>query len=326
MGGTALDRFRHNAPMAPRMRPFGDEGDYQAMRALLREAMIANGLRQFSWHVNRLDYWRWHVVPLVAAFDDFKRFAFLWEDDGELVGFLVPDGPGEAYLNVLPHASSEDLDSDMLSVAEQHLSIERNGRRRMVAWSHSTDETRNAILSEAGYVQSGAAERQGRCRPSSRPVRPSLLAGYSVRALVVPGDLEARSWASWRAFHPDEPDSEYQGSDWYLSNIAAQPLYRPELDLVVAAPNGQIAAFTTIWVDEVTNTACFEPVGTAPEYQRRGLGKALMAEGVALLAELDVRRAFVGGYTEAARDLYAAAGFVNADWSEPWIKEWDPAG
>ena len=134
--------------MAPRMRPFRDESDYQAMRALLRQALIANGLRQFSWHVNRLDYWRWHVVPLRADFDDFGRFAFLWEDDGELVGFLVPDGPGEAYLNVLPHASSEDLDRGMLSVAEDHLRQLNPGARLEVFGQELNAETYGVCRSD----------------------------------------------------------------------------------------------------------------------------------------------------------------------------------
>ncbi|PDV97386.1 GNAT family N-acetyltransferase [Candidatus Chloroploca asiatica] len=40
------------------------------------------------------------------------------------------------------------------------------------------------------------------------------------------------------------------------------------------------AAFCTLWYDEATRTVAFEPVGTHPEHQRTGLGKALMAEGL----------------------------------------------
>ncbi len=306
------------------MRRYRSEADYRAMQSLLREALVANGLRQLSWHPNRLDYWRWHVVPVVDGFDRFETHVLLWEEDGALIGFVVPDGPGEAYLNVLPRAQSKDLDRKMLAAAEQHLAVATERRRRLVAWSDSADLRRQRVLTSAGYRQRGAAERQGRCRPASEPPSRPPPAGYAVRALQLPADLEARSWASWRAFHPNEPDETYEGPDWYVANITAQPLYRPDLDLVVEAPNGVIASFTTIWFDEATNTACFEPVGTAPEHQRRGLGRALMAEGLARLAALGVERAFVGGYSEPARGLYAAAGFVEADWSEPWIKEWGP--
>jgi GNAT superfamily N-acetyltransferase len=308
------------------MRRYRSEADYRAMRSLLQESLIANGLRQFSWHVSRLDYWRWHVVAIVDAFDGFEDQVLLWEAGGGLVGFVVPDGPGEAYLNVLPSAASAGLDREMLAAAEQHLAVETGDVRRIVAWSDSGDLRRRGVLTGAGYARRGAAERQGRCRPSPQALRPPLPPGFAVRPLRVPDDLEARSWASWRAFHPSDADDRYQGADWYLPKITRQPLYRPDLDLVVAAPDGRVASFTTIWLDERSNTACFEAVGTAPEFQRRGLAKALPAEGLARLAALGVERAFVGDYREAACSLYAAAGFIDADWSEPWLKECAPGG
>jgi len=42
----------------------------------------------------------------------------------------------------------------------------------------------------------------------------------------------------------------------------------------------QITAFCTIWFDDVTRSAYFEPVATVPAHQRRGLGKAVITEGL----------------------------------------------
>ena len=44
--------------MKPTMRNYRDENDYGRIRQFLRETMLANGLRAFSWSVQRLDYWR----------------------------------------------------------------------------------------------------------------------------------------------------------------------------------------------------------------------------------------------------------------------------
>ena len=94
-------------------------------------------------------------------------------------------------------------------------------------------------------------------------------------------ELPARSWFSWKAFQPDEPEENYEklGWEWYL-DIQRCPLYRRDLDLVTIAPNGDIASFTTVWFDDVTRCAYFEPVGTYTPYQRRGLAKAVMYEGM----------------------------------------------
>ena len=172
------------------------------------------------------------------------------------------------------------------------------------------------------------AEHQRR-QPLSAPIPPAPApAGYTVRSLGDAAELPARSWASWRAFHPDEPEEKYEGWTWYYS-IQRQPLYRRDLDIVVVpehptafAPTGEIAAFCTAWYDDVTRTVYFEPVGTAPEHQRRGLGKAVMAAALRRLQRMGCLVAFVGGYSAPANALYASAGFAEYDLSEPWVKCW----
>jgi GNAT superfamily N-acetyltransferase len=144
--------------------------------------------------------------------------------------------------------------------------------------------------------------------------------GYSVRPLGGDDELPARSWVSWRAFHPDDPDENYEGHDWYL-NLRRCPLYRRDLDIVAVAPGGEFASFCTVWFDDVTRTGAFEPVGTAPEYQRKGLGRAVIAEGLKRLKYLGATLAFVGGFTPAANALYASMGFDDYDLCEPWSKE-----
>jgi mycothiol synthase len=147
-----------------------------------------------------------------------------------------------------------------------------------------------------------------------------VAAGYTVRALGDVEELPARSLVSWRAFHPDEPDDRYEGSQWY-HNIQRAPLYRRNLDIVAVAPNGEFAGFCTVWFDDVIRTGAFEPVGTAPAHQRRGLGKAVMCEGLRRLKRLGATMAYVGSYVPQAHALYTSVGFTEYDLSEPWVKE-----
>jgi len=48
--------------MPPTFRPYQTEDDYWRIRSFLREVFLFNGRREHSWHVARLDYWRWHLV------------------------------------------------------------------------------------------------------------------------------------------------------------------------------------------------------------------------------------------------------------------------
>ena len=66
--------------------------------------------------------------------------------------------------------------------------------------------------------------------------------GYTFVSVGDEAELPARSWVSWRAFHPDEPDDKYEGWEWYR-NVQRAPLYCRDLDLVAVAPDGELAGF-----------------------------------------------------------------------------------
>jgi mycothiol synthase len=231
------------------------------------------------------------------------------------------EGPGEAYLQVHPGLRTPALEEAMVVVAEEHLAVPiPGGRRRLRVWAHERDALRQDVLAGRGYTKSDWPEYQRR-RPLSVPVPAAPVpGGYTVRALGGSEEHTARRLVSWRAFHPDEPDERSGGGDWYR-NIQRAPFYRRDLDLVVVAPGGEFASFCTVWFDDVTRTGAFEPVGTAPEYQRCGLGKAVMCEGLRRLRWMGATMAYVGSYGMPAHALYASAGFTEYDLFEPWAKE-----
>ena len=78
------------------------ENDYWRIRAYLREVMHANDRREFSWHVARLDYWRWHVNENLEHMP-LEEVIFLWEDvQGRIAAVLNPEGRADVHLQVHP--------------------------------------------------------------------------------------------------------------------------------------------------------------------------------------------------------------------------------
>ena len=140
--------------------------------------------------------------------------------------------------------------------------------------------------------------------------------GYAVRALGDENELPARSWLSWKVFHPDD---KYQGWEWYRN---VQRVLFIDLDIVAVAPKGELAAFCTFWFDDITRTAVFEPVDIHPNHQKRRLGKMAMSEGLRRAHKLGATLATVSSYSPAAYALYDSMGFKEFDLLEPWIKEW----
>jgi ribosomal protein S18 acetylase RimI-like enzyme len=92
--------------------------------------------------------------------------------------------------------------------------------------------------------------------------------------------------------------------------MAAWP-YRGSLDCVVEAPNGRFASSVLVWPDDENGVGLFEPVGTHPEFRRRGLGAAVCTFGLQRLHEEGMRRAVVCCDTAPACALYESIGFFR---------------
>jgi GNAT superfamily N-acetyltransferase len=228
---------------------------------------------------------------------------------------------GHAHLQVHPRLRTQVLEKKMIALAEERLAIRREEGHVLSVWTDSQDSLRLEILKQRGYSRGKWTESQWRRDLDAPIAEVPVPAGYTVRALGGPEELPARSWASWRGFHPDEPDDAYQGWDWYL-NLQRCPLYRRDLDLVAIAPDGEIASVATLWYDDVTRSACVEPVATVPEHLRRGLARATITEGLRRVKRMGATRAFVGGYEPAANALYASVLSPAHDRSEQWVKAW----
>lgn len=308
--------------MKPTLRTYQNENDYWRIREFLREVSLLNDRHDYAWSLLRWDYWVWHVNMNIFHFK-LEDVIHLWEANGQIVGMLNPDGNGEAFFQVDPAYRSEGLLCEMLDVAEVKLpNHKEGGMHDLLAWVNAEDAVHKDVLTRRGYVRSKFLAEHMRRRSFTKPIPDAIpQSGYTVRALGDETELPARSWLSWMVFHPDEPDENYQGWEWY-KNVQRVPIYRRDLDIVAVAPDGELAAFCTVWFDDIMCTAVFEPVGTHPNHQKRGLGKAVMSEGLRRAQKLGATLATVGSYGKAAHALYDSMGFTEFDLLEPWIKEW----
>jgi len=88
-------------------------------------------------------------------------------------------------------------------------------------------------------------------------------------------------------------------------------LYDPALDLAVEDADGRVAGYALFWFDPTTLVGLLEPMRVEDAYQRRGLARMLLTNGLHRLASKGARRLKVGFATDAARNLYVGAGFVQ---------------
>lgn len=304
-------------------RPYQTEDDFWRIRAFLREVFLLNDRHEYSWQAARLDYWRWHVVLNCEQLPNVEEYIHIWETAGGTIrAVLTPEGVGEAFLHVHPAHRTAVLEAEMLRVAEREFATTTDaGQCKLHVWAHEHDTLRHDVLRAHGYTQTECIEYQ-RQRTLDTTIPDGIPApGYTIRALGDVSELPSRSWASWRAFHPNEPDEAYRGWEWY-HNIQRHPMYRRDLDIVAVAPDGEIAGFCTLWFDDVTRTGFFEPVGVNPDHQRRGLATAVMCEAMRRIKRMGATHVTVAGFSGAANATYQSVMGTEPDHHGLWVKEW----
>jgi mycothiol synthase len=170
------------------------------------------------------------------------------------------------------------------------------------------DSTGAQVLRDLGFHPTGRELVQTVLALDRPPDAAPLPGAFRVRSLSGREEVAARV-ALHHAVFPAEPltADEYE-------RIRAAPQYREDLDLVAVAGDGSLAGFATVWMDDASGVAVFEPVGVHPAHRRRGLGRALLAEGLRRVCARGARVAKVSyaSANEASRDLYRAVGFHTA--------------
>lgn len=301
MGGDGFMEYK--------MRKIENEDDYWEIREFLRKTFLMNNRKEINWQVARLDYCRWHVMKNCENTNYFD-LTYIWENkENEIIAVLSPEEMENIHLQIHPDHKSKELIKEMIAVSEKMYPKSFDGNRqkeRFLIWSHDVDNLKNEALKEMGYHPTEWLDNQRHKSLDESLPKVDMPKGYSIRHMSLDSDVPKRSWASWRAFHSEEPLDNYEDDSgkWYY-NIIKTPLYRRDLDLVAIAPEGGIVGFTTVWYDDYTRTGYFEPVGVMPSHQRQGIAKVLILEGMNRLKDLGATLAVIGGINEAANKAYS---------------------
>ena len=157
-----------------------------------------------------------------------------------------------------------------------------------------------------------------RCRSRGQARSHELPAGARLRH-VTDADLDARiacHRASWL-------QSAFDAARY--AEVRSSPCYDAELDIVLEAADGTFASYCLCWADHTTGIGSYEPVGTRPEWRGRGVGRAVIHEGLRRLRDKGMRVARVGtaGFNAPAQALYASCGFERIGTLRTYLKVLD---
>jgi ribosomal protein S18 acetylase RimI-like enzyme len=295
--------------VAIRARPYEKEDDLRRMQALQQELWSLEGPGVHT-HVGDLAWWLHR-----GREEDWNRR--LWLDGERCVAWAWFWPPASLDYEVHREHRGGALHRDVLAWFES----EAQESEPLTTFALEVDEESVAMLGECGYVRTDplswyAYHVQDLDEELPEPVVPE---GFVLRTVRSEADFRERVALHRAVWAPSKLTEES-----YRKVTQAWP-YRPDLDCVVEAPDGSFAAYVLCWYDDVNGVGEFEPVGTHPDYRRRGLGAAVCRYGLKRLREEGARQAIVYGggrdEDERSRALYESVGFRRYSRSVQFKKE-----
>jgi ribosomal protein S18 acetylase RimI-like enzyme len=206
------------------------------------------------------------------------------------------------------------VQSGRTDVAEQLVDwLLRTGARRLHIELYDGDTTLESVLVDAGFEPQRHRRTMGVFRPADR-ASPELPHGYVIRS-VRPEEADQRVQVHRAAWRPAtlpyadgrslDPAAESSFNRDAYDLVRGAWLYDADLDLVVVAPDGSLAACCIVWLDPATGVAEIEPLGVVPAHRRRGLAVALCLEAALRVSERGGQQLFIN---TGPRDEYPAPG------------------
>jgi len=288
-------------------RPYRDVDDLAAMQALVQQSNAQTGGYGLL-HTGDLPHRIFNILRNCPPSEIIR----LWENKHrELLGWALAY-PRFGGFDVLarPEYRYTPVEAEMFTWAEQQTRQLRNREGKITEWLETdvlaADAERCAWLTQRGYTTGEPVSHLTTRRLAEAIPDSQLPAGFSIRNVIDETDAEQLIAVHSGAF----------GSEWTVAayrQVMRSPGYAPERELVVVAPDGRFAAFCILWLDPVNQTGLFEPVGTHPDFQRRGLGRALLREGLRQMCAAGLIAALVAHdiNNPAAAGLYASVGFTS---------------
>jgi len=297
------------------LRAFSSEADLQAMIDVLVRARPADRIADYPSIVDLQEFLTRPEVQVNTS---------LWHDaQGRLVGFALVDEFNNLLFDVLPEATGQGLETQMIAWGVERIRQTRpleGESPTLDAGCREDDVERLALLEQHGFVRQPVDTMQF-VRPLDGPIpEPQVPPGFSIRH--VEGEHEAEALV---ALHRAAFGTERLTVEGRLSWMQT-PEYDPALDLVAIAPDGRLAAYCMCHISQEENARTgrnegwTDPVATHPDFQRRGLARALLLTGLHLLKQRGVETAVMGtgGENVAMQDTARSVGF-DVQWRKFWF-------
>jgi ribosomal protein S18 acetylase RimI-like enzyme len=275
--------------------PLKSEIDVEEIRLLLLELGDSCSIGDFEEHIQM---------------KTVRETIRLWRDGDGLVGFGYVDDYCNLWFETKFEANPPALEDEIIDWGCRCLQLRNKVSGTNDTLDHccnSVNIHRQVLLLKNGFVQGSV-----RSLTFSRPLVESVEIhpfppGYSWRPVNNLDSIESLVELHQAAFGTENMTVEYRRA------MMNAPQYHTDLDLVAVAPDGSLCAFCICgFYDDSKITGYIDPIGTHPHHLHKGVAKALVSKGMAILSKLGAQKVEFGTSSEnaAMRQLAASLGFT----------------
>jgi ribosomal protein S18 acetylase RimI-like enzyme len=264
--------------------------------------------RHATWCLGRFVDWRYGLWGAKPSRPDFWREnARLWFDGfGELVGLAISEEGGPEFA-ILTTPGHRFLFEEILGWVDAHWG-DRGPGASVEVGADARVETH--ALTRRGFEHASSFWAFGFDLTAELASPAPLEEGFAIVDMGTSPDFRAQRLLRSDGFQGrcDLTEEEIERGLRLDARSRESPIYHPQVDLCVRAPEGLYVAGCEALIDARNASADIERVCTRAAFRRRGFARAVIRACLARLRDLGLRRAYVTGYSPAALALYGALG------------------
>jgi GNAT superfamily N-acetyltransferase len=269
----------------------------------------------WGWDTGRFIDWRWgsNIIRAAANPEWFADACRIFRDGQGIRAVAIAEYGSQAECILTPRADAE-VGAHILSIL-----LARHRERGIeigLEFAGSAEWLRD-VCRDAGLAEKTETGCEWEYELESLDTDVALPPGFAIDSLGDSADADRKEIAECIELAFDAP----RDLEGVLRNIETNPMFRPELSVFARSPEGVVAAYCRGTVDPVSGVCGIDPICTHPEYQKLGLGKAVVRTVFARQRMLGGKFAYIGSAPPPAPGtfLYRSLGPSGMSIACEWV-------
>jgi GNAT superfamily N-acetyltransferase len=290
-----------------------EQGDFQRLAHFFTQHPT-NRRTLTTWCLGRFVDWKYGIYRNKRAFASFcEENGRVWLDGfGELAGCVLSES-GDATFSILTFDGYRFLFEEMLQWAMETWKGRATPECNLSTELTEYQEWEIKILERYGFCPKVNFFTRRFDLTNDLVPRVPLEADFTIVDMKEHPDFRAQGILRANAFQNKSNLTEEELNERikFFNYSMNGPLYHPDSDLYVMAPDGSFISGCEALINAPALEADIERVCTHSDFRKHGFARAVIQECLYRLKAMGIHNVYITGYSEAAIALYGSLGAMD---------------